>query len=99
MILAHADDAGMDVTVTSTHGRSGTSRYANGNVAGKVVGLADLPVPTVRAADARGGIRREIRALYSVRPVIAPSAAGSDSRRNPPGLDSTSRRALSEPSD
>jgi nucleotide-binding universal stress UspA family protein len=52
MILAYADDAGMDVTVTSTHGRSGTDRYANGNVAGKVVGLADLPVPTVRAADA-----------------------------------------------
>jgi len=43
MILAHADDAGMDVTVTSTHGRSGTNRYANGNVAEKVVRLADPP--------------------------------------------------------
>lgn len=50
-ILEYVDEAGIDMIVMSTHGRSGIDRYVIGSVTEKVVRLADVPVLTVRAAD------------------------------------------------
>jgi nucleotide-binding universal stress UspA family protein len=50
-ILKYADEAGIDMVVTSTHGRSGIDRYVIGSVTEKVVRFADVPVLTVRADD------------------------------------------------
>ena len=50
-ILTYVDDAGIDMIVMSTHGRSGMQRYIIGSVTEKIVRFADVPVLTVRAAE------------------------------------------------
>ncbi|WP_129115881.1 universal stress protein [Halegenticoccus tardaugens] len=47
-ILAYADEAGIDLVVMGTHGRSGLDRYLIGSVTERVVRAADAPVLTVR---------------------------------------------------
>jgi nucleotide-binding universal stress UspA family protein len=51
-ILAYVADAGVDLVVMGTHGRTGVGRFVIGSVAEKVVRRADVPVATVRAAEA-----------------------------------------------
>jgi nucleotide-binding universal stress UspA family protein len=48
-ILQVADDAGADVIVMGTHGRTGLSRVLMGSVAERVVRQAPCPVVTVKA--------------------------------------------------
>ncbi|WP_161569878.1 universal stress protein [Salinigranum halophilum] len=50
-ILAYVDEAGIDLVVMGTHGRTGVERFLIGSVAERVVRHADVPVLTVRAAD------------------------------------------------
>lgn len=47
-ILEYAEEAGMDLIVMGTHGRSGLDRYLLGSVTERVVRGADTPVLTVR---------------------------------------------------
>jgi len=47
-ILEYADDAGIDLIVMGTHGRTGLDRYLLGSVTEKVVRTADVPVLTAR---------------------------------------------------
>ncbi|MFB6161284.1 MAG: universal stress protein [Haloferacaceae archaeon] len=51
-ILSYVEDAGVDLVVMGTHGRSGVGRVLLGSVTEKVVRHADVPVLTVRRADA-----------------------------------------------
>ena len=51
-ILDYADEEGADLVVMGTHGRTGVDRYLLGSVTEKVVRTADVPVLTVRAAEA-----------------------------------------------
>lgn len=46
-IRAYADEAGIDVVVMATRGRTGIERYLLGSVTEKVVRTADVPVLTV----------------------------------------------------
>ncbi len=48
-ILSAAEDAGADLIVMGTHGRSGMGHLLLGSVAEKVVRLSPIPVLTVRA--------------------------------------------------
>lgn len=50
-ILEYIDDAGMDMVVMGTHGRTGLDHYLIGSVAEKVVRRAPVPVVTVRLSD------------------------------------------------
>ena len=50
-ILAYATEAGVDLVVMGTHGRTGVDRFVIGSVAEKVVRRADVPVVTVRAVE------------------------------------------------
>jgi nucleotide-binding universal stress UspA family protein len=52
VILDYAAEAGVDLVVMGTHGRTGVERFVIGSVAEKVVRRATVPVVTVRAADA-----------------------------------------------
>jgi nucleotide-binding universal stress UspA family protein len=54
-ILDYADEAGADLVVMGTHGRTGLDRYLLGSVTEKVVRTADVPVLTVRAPDDEEG--------------------------------------------
>ena len=54
-ILDYADDAGMDLIVMGTHGRTGVRRYLLGSVAEKVVRLSDVPVLNVHPAEVDAG--------------------------------------------
>ncbi len=47
-ILDYVDDAGIDLVVMGTHGRTGLDRYLVGSVTEKVVRLSEVPVLTVR---------------------------------------------------
>jgi nucleotide-binding universal stress UspA family protein len=47
-IVEYAEEFGLDLVVTPTHGREGVSRYLVGSVAEKVVRLSSVPVLTVR---------------------------------------------------
>ena len=47
-ILSYATDAGIDVIVMGTHGRTGLDHYLIGSVAERVVRRATVPVITVR---------------------------------------------------
>ena len=49
-ILAYIEDAGMDLVVMGTHGRTGLDHYLIGSVAEKVVRRSPVPVVTVRLA-------------------------------------------------
>lgn len=51
-ILEYADDADVDVVVMGTHGRSGLDRYLLGSVTERIVRTAEVPVLTVRMAEA-----------------------------------------------
>ena len=51
----YADEAGADLVVMGTHGRTGLDRYLLGSVTEKVVRTADVPVLTVRAPDDEEG--------------------------------------------
>jgi nucleotide-binding universal stress UspA family protein len=51
-VLAYVADAGVDLVVMGTHGRTGVERFVIGSVAERVVRHADTPVVTVRATDA-----------------------------------------------
>jgi nucleotide-binding universal stress UspA family protein len=48
-ILEYVDDAGVDMIVMSTYGRSGVDRYVIGSVTETVVRFSDVPVLTGRA--------------------------------------------------
>jgi len=48
-IVDYVDEAGIDLVVMGTHGRTGLERYLLGSVTEKVVRTADVPVLTVRA--------------------------------------------------
>jgi nucleotide-binding universal stress UspA family protein len=50
-ILGFAKEAGMDLIVMSTHGRSGISRWVYGSVADKVLRSATQPVLLIRAQE------------------------------------------------
>lgn len=47
-ILAYAEEAGVDLVVMGTHGRTGLDHYLIGSVAEKVVRRSPVPVLTVR---------------------------------------------------
>lgn len=47
-ILKYADEAGVDLIVMGTHGRTGLDHYLIGSVAEKVVRRSPVPVLTVR---------------------------------------------------
>ncbi|WP_276259394.1 universal stress protein [Haloglomus litoreum] len=51
-IVDYGADAGVDLTVVGTHGRSGLDRFLLGSVAERVVRTAGTPVLGVKAADA-----------------------------------------------
>ena len=53
-ILDYADAHDVDLIVMGTHGRTGLDRYLLGSIAERVVRLADVPVLTVRRAEAEG---------------------------------------------
>ena len=50
-ILDYIDEAGMDMVVMGTHGRTGLDHYLIGSVAEKVVRRSPVPVVTVRLTD------------------------------------------------
>ena len=50
-ILDYAEEAGADLIVMGTHGRTGLERYLLGSVTEKVVRTADAPVLTIRAPE------------------------------------------------
>jgi len=50
-ILDYVDDAGMDMVVMGTHGRTGLDHYLIGSVAEKVVRRSSVPVVTVRLTE------------------------------------------------
>ncbi|GAB3685762.1 universal stress protein [Salinarchaeum chitinilyticum] len=47
-IVEYANEAGVDLVVMGTHGRTGLQRYLLGSVTEKVVRTSDVPVLTVR---------------------------------------------------
>jgi len=47
-ILDYADDAGIDLIVMGTHGRTGIDHYLIGSIAERVVRQSPVPVVTVR---------------------------------------------------
>ena len=47
-IIYYANDNHSDLIIISTHGRSGLSKLTHGNVAGKVLKLAPIPVTIIR---------------------------------------------------
>ena len=47
-IIFYANDNHCDLIIMSTHGRSGLSKLTHGNVAGKVLKLAPIPVTIIR---------------------------------------------------
>ena len=51
-ILDYAGDHGIDLIVMATHGRQGIDRYLLGSVTERVVRTSDVPVLTVRMAEA-----------------------------------------------
>ena len=51
VILAYAEDEGMDVIVMGTHGRTGLDHYLIGSVAERVVRRSSVPVFTVRVEE------------------------------------------------
>lgn len=51
-IVDYATEAGADLTVVGTHGRTGLDRFLLGSVAERVVRTAGTPVLTLKAADA-----------------------------------------------
>lgn len=58
-IIDYAHDAGVDLIVMSTHGRSGLSRWVYGSVADRVLRGADVPVLLVRVPGAQLSAGRE----------------------------------------
>ncbi|NHX35219.1 MULTISPECIES: universal stress protein [Halolamina] len=50
-ILTYAEEAGMDVIVMGTHGRTGLDHYLIGSVAERVVRRSSVPVLTVRIGE------------------------------------------------
>jgi nucleotide-binding universal stress UspA family protein len=50
-ILDYADDAGIDLIVMGTHGRTGIDHYLIGSIAERVVRQSPVPVVTVRIDD------------------------------------------------
>jgi len=50
-ILDYVGDAGMDMVVMGTHGRTGLDHYLIGSVAEKVVRRSPVPVVTVRLTE------------------------------------------------
>ncbi|MEN6545697.1 MAG: universal stress protein [Armatimonadia bacterium] len=50
-IIRHVDEAGVDLIVMSTHGRSGVGRWVYGSIADRVLRYAPVPVLLVRAAE------------------------------------------------
>ena len=50
-ILRYAEEAGVDMIVMSTHGRSGLGRWVYGSIADRVLRHATVPVLLVRATD------------------------------------------------
>ncbi len=50
-LLEYAENAGIDLIVMGTHGRTGLDRYLLGSVTERVVRTADMPVLTVRVSD------------------------------------------------
>jgi nucleotide-binding universal stress UspA family protein len=50
-ILAHAKEAGADLIVMGTHGRTGLSHLLMGSVAERVLRTAHCPVLTVKARE------------------------------------------------
>ena len=50
-ILDYIDEAGMDMVVMGTHGRTGLDHYLIGSVAEKVVRRSPVPVVTVRLTE------------------------------------------------
>jgi nucleotide-binding universal stress UspA family protein len=55
-IASCAERNGADIIVMSSHGRSGPSRWAHGNVADKVLRISCVPVLMVRAPGCVSGI-------------------------------------------
>jgi nucleotide-binding universal stress UspA family protein len=55
-IASYAELNGADIIVMSSHGRSGPSRWAHGNVADKVLRASCVPVLMVRAPGCMPGI-------------------------------------------
>jgi nucleotide-binding universal stress UspA family protein len=55
-IAIYAKHPGCDIIVMSSHGRSGTSRWAHGSVADKVLRISSVPVLMVRAPGCASGI-------------------------------------------
>jgi nucleotide-binding universal stress UspA family protein len=55
-IASYAEQNGADIIVMSSHGRSGVSRWAHGNVAGKVLRASCVPVLMVRAPGCVPGV-------------------------------------------
>lgn len=51
-IVGHADEAGADLIVIATHGRTGLKHLLIGSVAERVVRLAKMPVMTLRSTAA-----------------------------------------------
>lgn len=51
-ILEYVEENDIDLVVMGTHGRTGLDRYITGSVTERVVRLSDVPVLTVRMADA-----------------------------------------------
>lgn len=60
-VLRAASEAGADVIVMGTHGRTGLSHLLLGSIAEKVIRRAAIPVITVRSVDARTEPTREER--------------------------------------
>ncbi|MFC7229280.1 universal stress protein [Salinirubellus salinus] len=69
-ILEYATEAGVDLVVMGTHGRTGVERYLLGSVTEKVVRLSDVPVLTVKSMD-------EDAVTYPYEDVLVPTD-GSD---------------------
>ncbi|MFC4408299.1 universal stress protein [Haloarchaeobius iranensis] len=51
VILEYVDEAGIDLVVMGTHGRTGVERYLLGSVTEKVLRRSDVPVLTIRDAE------------------------------------------------
>jgi nucleotide-binding universal stress UspA family protein len=51
-ILRHVEEAGVDLIVMCTHGRSGLGRWVYGSIADRVLRHAPVPVLLVRAQEA-----------------------------------------------
>jgi nucleotide-binding universal stress UspA family protein len=53
LILSYAEKNGVDLIITSTHGRSGVSRWVFGSVADRVVHHSSVPVLIVSPSECR----------------------------------------------